>query len=99
MLFEFNDDSPIYLQIANAIEDGILKEVYEEESDVEELLSKSYCISGKAEDVEKFIVDKMPIAIVKKLPRGPENGNWKKPAPRSRKLGINIRYFEFPNNN
>ena len=34
-----------------------------EESDVEELLLTSYCVSGKAEDVEKFIVDKKPIAI------------------------------------
>lgn len=34
MLFEFNDDSPIYLQIANGIEDGIIKGVYEEESQV-----------------------------------------------------------------
>lgn len=33
-MFEFNDDSPIYLQIANSIEDGILNGVYEEESQV-----------------------------------------------------------------
>ena len=30
----FNDESPIYIQIANAIEDGILNGIYEEESQI-----------------------------------------------------------------
>ncbi|MEG1257306.1 GntR family transcriptional regulator [Clostridium sp.] len=34
MVFDFNEDSPIYLQIANAIEDGILNGIYEEESQI-----------------------------------------------------------------
>lgn len=33
-MFEFNDESPIYIQIANTIEDGILNGIYEEESQV-----------------------------------------------------------------
>ena len=31
---EFNDESPIYIQIANTIEDGILNGIYEEEEQV-----------------------------------------------------------------
>lgn len=34
MIFNFNDESPIYLQIASAIEDGILNGIYEEESQI-----------------------------------------------------------------
>lgn len=34
MFFDFNNETPIYLQIANAIEDGILNGIYEEESQV-----------------------------------------------------------------
>ena len=30
----FNDETPIYIQIAEAIEDGILNEIYEEESQI-----------------------------------------------------------------
>ena len=33
-MFEFNDESPIYIQIANTIEDGILNGIYEEEEQV-----------------------------------------------------------------
>ena len=33
-MFEFNDESPIYIQIANTIEDGILNGIYEEEAQV-----------------------------------------------------------------
>ena len=31
----FNDETPIYIQIAVAIEDGILNEIYEEESQIQ----------------------------------------------------------------
>ena len=34
MNLNFNEDIPIYQQIANAIEDGILKGIYEEESQI-----------------------------------------------------------------
>lgn len=34
MDFNFNEDIPIYQQIANAIEDGILKGIYEEETQI-----------------------------------------------------------------
>ncbi|MEG0295636.1 MAG: GntR family transcriptional regulator [Clostridium sp.] len=34
MVFNFTDDAPIYLQIASSIEDGILNEIYEEESQI-----------------------------------------------------------------
>ncbi|MEN8435292.1 GntR family transcriptional regulator [Clostridium septicum] len=34
MGFNFNEDSPIYLQIANSIEDGILNGIYQEESQI-----------------------------------------------------------------
>ena len=34
MNFNFNEDIPIYQQISNAIEDGILKGIYEEESQI-----------------------------------------------------------------
>lgn len=34
MVFDFNNETPIYLQIANTIEDGILNGIYEEESQV-----------------------------------------------------------------
>lgn len=34
MIFEFNEDTPIYTQIASSIEDGILKDIYEEESKI-----------------------------------------------------------------
>lgn len=34
MNFEFNEDTPIYLQIATAIEDGILNGIYEEETQI-----------------------------------------------------------------
>ncbi|AYE33734.1 GntR family transcriptional regulator [Clostridium septicum] len=34
MVFNFNEDSPIYLQIANSIEDGILNGIYQEESQI-----------------------------------------------------------------
>ena len=33
-MFEFNDELPIYIQIANTIEDGILNGIYEEEEQV-----------------------------------------------------------------
>ena len=33
-MFEFNDEFPIYIQIANTIEDGILNGIYEEEEQV-----------------------------------------------------------------
>ncbi|ACO83918.1 TPA: GntR family transcriptional regulator [Clostridium botulinum] len=34
MNFNFNEDIPIYQQVANAIEDGILKGIYEEETQI-----------------------------------------------------------------
>lgn len=34
MNFEFNEDMPIYLQIAATIEDGILNGIYEEETQI-----------------------------------------------------------------
>lgn len=34
MVFDFNNETPIYLQIANTIEDGILNGIYQEESQV-----------------------------------------------------------------
>ena len=34
MIFNFNDESPIYLQVANAIEDGILNGIYKEEEQI-----------------------------------------------------------------
>lgn len=34
MVFNFNEDSPLYLQIANSIEDGILNGIYQEESQI-----------------------------------------------------------------
>lgn len=34
MIFEFNEESPIYLQIANSIKEGILNGIYEEEGQI-----------------------------------------------------------------
>ncbi len=34
MNFNFNEDTPIYIQVASAIEDGILNGIYEEETQI-----------------------------------------------------------------